>query len=269
MMDEMNIAQPELNLANPKLQYLSFSDAAQKVLEQFANNQPMHYRDITEKALDKQYLNSQGITPAQTMRVVIKREIDRYNARGERPRFYIEQGGYIGLTAWQKHENDLFRQIERHNLEIKEQYLKKLKKLTPQDFEIFIGELLAKLQFDEIIVTGHSNDGGIDIKAVLNVAGSLKTRMAVQVKKWKNNVLKPEIQRLRGALGSHEQGLFITTSNFSKGAIEEAERQDAAPIALINGKQLVDILVENEIAIKKNSLEWIELNFSASGQAEN
>ncbi len=46
----------------------------------------------------------------------------------------------------------------------------------------------------------------------------VRTRMAVQVKRWKANVQAPAVQQVRGSLGAHEQGLIITTSDFSKGA---------------------------------------------------
>jgi restriction system protein len=51
----------------------------------------------------------------------------------------------------------------------------------------------------------------------------IRTRMAVQVKRWKANVQSPTFQQVRGSLGAHEQGLIITTSDFSKGARAEAE----------------------------------------------
>ena len=57
----------------------------------------------------------------------------------------------------------------------------------------------------------------------------IRTKMAVQVKKWgKQNVQAPHVQQVRGSLVAHEQGLIITTSDFSKGAREEATRADAS-----------------------------------------
>ena len=260
MTNHMHTTQPEFNLENPHNEFLSFPDAAEKVLENYAQRKPMHFREITKLALKDKSINSKGLTPAQTMRAVIGREIKRDVARGRKPRFYVKPKGLIGLMTWMTQTNDLFSKIEHHNKEIKKQYLNKLHEMEPNDFEILIGEMLTKLQFDDVIVTSRSNDGGIDIKAVLNVAGTLKTRMAVQVKRWKKNknVQRPAIQQLRGALGAHEQGLLITTSNFSRGALTEANRSDVAPIATINGDQLIDMLVEQEIGIQKNHLDWLD-----------
>ena len=67
------------------------------------------------------------------------------------------------------------------------------------------------------------------------------------------------IQQVRGSLGAHEQGLVITTSDFSKGAKEEAERADATPVALMDGEQLVGLLVENEIGVRRTPLQLIQI----------
>ncbi len=44
-----------------------------------------------------------------------------------------------------------------------------------------------------------------------------------------------------------------------KGAIEEANRADATPVALMNGEQLVKLLVENDIGIRRTPADLIEL----------
>jgi restriction endonuclease Mrr len=49
------------------------------------------------------------------------------------------------------------------------------------------------------------------------------------------------------------------TSDFSKGAKDEAERADATAVGLMNGEQLVTRLVENEIGIRRTPLESIGL----------
>jgi len=67
------------------------------------------------------------------------------------------------------------------------------------------------------------------------------------------------VQQVRGSLGTHEQGLIITTSDFSTGARKEAARPDATPVALMNGEQLVVLLVEHNIGVTRRSHDLIEL----------
>jgi restriction system protein len=49
------------------------------------------------------------------------------------------------------------------------------------------------------------------------------------------------------------------TSDFSKGAKDEAERADATAVGLMNGEQLVTPLVENEIGVRRTPLQLIGL----------
>lgn len=121
------------------------------------------------------------------------------------------------------------------------------------DYLIMARDHAAAMGFEEVTVTKRSGDGGIDIRGLLVVAGSVRIKMAVQVKRWRNNVQAPVVQMVRGSLGAHEQGLIITTSVFSPGAREEAARPDASPVGLINGDQLVSLLIEHELGVTKRS----------------
>ena len=83
--------------------------------------------------------------------------------------------------------------------------------------------------------------------------------MAAQVKKWKANVHSPGFQQLHGSLSTHEQGLIITSRDFSKGAYKEARQSDKILVALKNGEQLVDLLIEKDIGISRTQFDIIEL----------
>ena len=49
------------------------------------------------------------------------------------------------------------------------------------------------------------------------------------------------------------------TSDFSKGAKDEAERADATAVGLMNGEQLITPLVKNEIGVRRTPLQLIGL----------
>jgi len=78
----------------------SFTDCAQKVLEEFGGKKPMHYKKITEKALEKGWLVTSGKTPEATMYAQVITEIKRQQKRGDRPRFVQHGRGYVGLSQW-------------------------------------------------------------------------------------------------------------------------------------------------------------------------
>ena len=65
--------------------------------------------------------------------------------------------------------------------------------------------------------------------------------------------------QVRGSLGAHEQGLIITTSDFSTGAIKEANQPDKTPVGLMNGEQLVSLLMEYNIGVRRMPHDLFEL----------
>lgn len=236
---------------------LSFTEAAEEVLSRFAQRQPMHYRKITEKALELGQIATLGSTPEATMRAQLGVEIDRAERRGENPRFFRHGRGLFGLTAWM--DAGLAAAIQRQNDKVRADLLNRLRELPPDRFEALVGLLLGRLGFTDIEVTSRSGDGGIDVRGTLVVGGVIRTRMAVQVKRWKGNVQTPTVQQVRGSLGAHEQGLIITTGGFSAGAREDAKRPDASPVGLMAGEDLVGVLVEHEIGVRKQHKELFEL----------
>lgn len=238
---------------------LSFTDAAEKVLAEFGSKRPMHYRTITAKALELGWLVTEGKTPEATMYAQILMEIKRYQKRGERPRFVKHGKGFVGLSRWMG--RGLVFEIEQHNKRVRQTLHKRLLTMDPGEFEELTSRLLAEMGFEDIEVTRRSADGGIDVRGTLVVGDVIRTRMAVQVKKWKpkNRVQSPVVQQVRGSLGAHEQGLIITTSDFSQGARKEAARPDATPVALMNGEHLVALMVEHNIGATRRSHYLIEL----------
>ena len=238
----------------------SFTDSAENVLEKFGNKRPMHYRVITAKALEMGWLNTCGKTPEASMYAQILTEIKRYRKRGEQPRFVQHGRGFVGLSRWMG--RGLAFEIEQHNKRVRQALRRRLLAMDSGEFEELIARLLAEIGFEDIEVTKRSGDGGIDVRGTLVVGDVIRTRMAVQVKKWKpkNNVQAPVVQQVRGSLGTHEQGLIITTSDFSPGARREAARPDATPVALMNGEQLVLLLVEHNIGVSRRTHDLIEID---------
>ncbi|WP_232819848.1 restriction endonuclease [Aliidiomarina celeris] len=84
--------------------------------------------------------------------------------------------------------------------------------------------------------------------------------IAFQCKKYRGSVGAGEIRDFRGAtVGRSDRGLFITTGTFTKGAIEEANRDGVPPIDLIDGEQLADKLKELELGVKTELVEKVTL----------
>lgn len=138
---------------------------------------------------------------------------------------------------------------------------------TPTSFEKLVVMLLQKMGYGgEIensgLVTKISNDGGIDGIIKEDVLGL--GRIHIQAKRYKIDscIGREEIQKFVGALAvaQSNKGVFITTSYYSKGAIEYVNNLNGSTtIVLIDGKQLAEYIydyslgmqVEQTIEIKK------------------
>jgi Restriction endonuclease len=253
---------PERNPAAPKRKSVSFSfvDCAQKALEKYGEKKPMHYREITRMALENGWLSASGKTPEASLYAQVITEIQREQKRGEQPRFVQHGGGLVGLSKWMG--RGLAMQIEKSNAQVRTQLRERLFAMKPGDFETLVSQLLTAMGFEMVEVTKLSGDGGIDVRGTLVVGDVVRIKMAVQAKRWKlkSHVQSPTVQQVRGSLGAHEQGLIITTSDFSAGAKEEAAQSDKTPIALMNGEQLVLLLMEHRIGVRSSSPDLFELD---------
>jgi restriction system protein len=147
---------------------------------------------------------------------------------------------------------------ENYTASFKNNVLQKLHDLTPAQFEHFASFLLKAYGFQKIIVSGKSGDGGIDGHGQLKV-GMAILKAAFQCKRWDNTVSPKEVQAFRGAIqGQFEQGYFFTTSTFSKAAQGESIKSGAAPIILFGGTQIVDIMIERGVGIRRRPIEIYE-----------
>lgn len=119
--------------------------------------------------------------------------------------------------------------------------------LDPKEFEILIMHLLTALGFEGSEVTGKTGDGGVDVKGELDVSGLAKIRLFVQAKRYKpgSKISASVVKQLRAAIPSGGQGAFITTSDYQAAAAAIAIEPGFPRIGLINGNQLVDLLVEH------------------------
>ncbi len=74
----------------------------------------------------------------------------------------------------------------------------------------------------------------------------------IQAKRWENQVGRPEIQKFAGALLGQKakKGIFITTSSFTKEAINYAESIENK-IVLIDGEQLANFMIDFNIGVSK------------------
>ena len=128
-----------------------------------------------------------------------------------------------------------------------------MKKCPPSLFEKIVVELLLKMGYggsrkDAGQAIGRTKDEGID--GIIKEDRLGLDVIYIQAKRWENTVSRPEIQKFAGALQGQraKKGIFITTSSFSREAIEYVGKIEAK-IILIDGNQLAQLMIDNNVGV--------------------
>lgn len=139
-----------------------------------------------------------------------------------------------------------FSEIEA---QVKNELLEKLKGIDPYYFEKVILILLKKMGYGDFIETSKSGDGGID--GIINEDKLGLDKIYIQAKRYDDNkVREKDIRNFIGAMsGDTTKGVFVTTSDFDKGAIQKAHDAHHT-IILIDGSKLVDLMYQNNVGVQ-------------------
>jgi restriction system protein len=232
---------------------MTYLDAAYTILK--AAGQPLHFEEITQRALTQKLIAPQGQTPEATMGSRL------YTDTKQEGSHFVRAGhGRFGLAEWQPKGIDAH--VQEINQGTRAELTQLLQTIPPERFEALIRDLLVEMGFDEntVKVTPYSADGGIDVTGTYRAAGLTEVSAAVQAKKWKGNVGAPVVTQLRGSLQVHQHGIIITTSDFSRSAREEADAPSKTHIGLINGKELVELLIKHKVGVANRTLEVATLD---------
>lgn len=161
-----------------------------------------------------------------------------------------------GKGAEEKEEtpDDVFEDaFKKINKGLQDELLNEVMKLSPQAFEQMVLDLMSKMGYgtfeNAARTTGKSNDEGIDGIIMEDKLGF--DLIYIQAKKWneEHTVGRPEVQAFVGAIaGRGGKGLFVTTSKFSKQAVEYAEKQH---IILIDGEKLTEYMIEYNFGVSE------------------
>lgn len=128
--------------------------------------------------------------------------------------------------------------------------------IPPAAFERLCQRVLRECGFVEVEVTGRSGDGGIDGRGILRLQRVVSFQVLFQCKRYQGSVGPHEIRDFRGAMiGRSDKGLFITTGTFTRGAHDEATRDGAPPIDLIDGNQFVELLKDLQLGVHTELVE--------------
>ncbi len=137
--------------------------------------------------------------------------------------------------------------------ELASELLQAVKECSPAFFENLVVDLLVSMGYggtrhDAGKAIGGTADGGVD--GIIKEDRLGLDVIYLQAKRWDGTVGRPEIQKFAGALQGQraKKGVFITTSSFTKDALEFASNIDSKLI-LIDGEQLSHLMIDFDIGV--------------------
>jgi len=225
----------------------------------------------------KTYLKKAGLldTPKRATILITQRGLDvlKQNPEGINARFLRQFPEFVEFQTTKRdtsHEEQTSDEIDTQTPEetLENAYRKIRKSLALEIlgkvieqpsgfFEKLVVELLVKMGYGGSFkeagkAIGKSGDEGID--------GTIKEDklgldiIYIQAKRWQpgNVIGRPEIHKFVGALAGQgaKKGIFITTSSFTKDAIEYIPRNETK-IVLMDGEQLANLMIDYEIGVTK------------------
>ncbi len=141
---------------------------------------------------------------------------------------------------------------------LKAELLDRVRSMTPADFEELIVQLLLRMGYglgaEELAeAIGGSGDQGLD--GVVHQDPLGLDRVYIQAKRYarENTIGRDEVQKFVGALAvaQSNKGVFITTSSYSKGAIEYAENLNGtSTLVLIDGNNLAEYIYQYNLGMQ-------------------
>jgi restriction system protein len=145
--------------------------------------------------------------------------------------------------------------IARLRAEVAAQLLERLRATSPDFLEQSVLDVLVAMGYGGVEQRarriGGSGDGGVD--GVIDQDPLGLARIYVQAKRYAsdNAVGRPQVQGFVGALHGQQanQGIFITTSSFSRDAIEYARSVNASVI-LIDGVRFANLMIDRGVGVQ-------------------
>jgi restriction system protein len=143
------------------------------------------------------------------------------------------------------------------NEALRDALLARILEASPASFEKLIIDLLLAMGYggsraDAGDQLGRTGDGGVD--GVIREDRLGLDRVYLQAKRYKpgNPVDSPTVQGFVGALVGRgaQKGVLITTSTFTKHALEAAKQSGALRIILIGGDTLTNLMIQFNVGVR-------------------
>ena len=242
--------------------FLDMQEGLFELLTIVADSGPAQVRGFEEAWTEFLERHSRFRAPSSvrdTLRRRLNNLLDRGLIERERAKYTVTDDGlsYLERAAPEPGPRQKIQKLAKEQkAAVRESLREYLLQMDPKGFEELVGRLLEEMNYQNVGVVGQSGDGGVDVVAEIQL-GVTSVREVVQAKRDKRTIQRKDLDALRGSLYRFNavRGTIVATSRFAKGAVEAAFAQGAAPITLIDGDRLIDLLIEHGIGVRTRAIE--------------
>ena len=248
-------------------------EGAQFILDKIRKHQPCDKENILEawgtftRDANARYIQQINIEPSLATRLdnlaqrgLIKQSRNSYSTTNEGNAYLQSIGKYRNVE-----KDKILEQVGKLRDSLNDKLLANIRGIEQENFKYFIVDLLQRMGYENVDVTGYSGGVGVDVTAK-KMEGPTEINYAVEVNLQKDDIQEGSIDQFAGAMGRKNKadvGLFITTSKFSDGAKKAAKtlREESRKIiTLIDGDGLIELIREHNIGIEKETIELYDID---------
>ena len=233
------------------------------------SSQPLTAQKILEEIEDKNLYEFNTKSPIGVIRQQLRRHCEGLNFPSAMPNKYFFQADKDKYGLLGKHANSplatttsskekipeehIQEFYKKHIEEIKRDLINQILKIHPRAFEKLVLDLLLKMGYGvngSVRQSKRGPDGGIDGEILQDQLGF--DRIYMQAKRYAQNktISASQIQEFVGAIKGGTRCVFITTSKFSRDAIEFSDSQQQKSLILIDGDRLTQLMIEFGLGIQ-------------------
>jgi len=161
------------------------------------------------------------------------------------------------LSPTETPHEQIGREVKALDADLRDRLLSKIIGPSPEFFEQIVLDVLVAMGYggsreDAAHHLGRSGDEGIDGRINQDALGL--DQILVQAKRYSPDhvVTRQQIQAFIGSLAGQgvTKGVFITTSAFAGSAHEFVQRGSPTKVILVDGEQLIDIMIRKNIGVR-------------------
>ncbi|WP_232023557.1 restriction endonuclease [Thiomicrorhabdus aquaedulcis] len=148
------------------------------------------------------------------------------------------------------------------NCSLAAELLDNVKQLSSQAFEQLVVDLMIGMGYggarkEAGQATKLTGDDGID--GIINEDKLGLDAIYLQAKRWENTVHRPEIDKFIGSLTRQgaKKGVFITTSDFSQGALASVRGLNLS-VVLVDGQKLAELMIEHNVGVSVKEIYQVK-----------